>query len=77
MPISREELYREIFKLDEAERVALAGKLLDSLDEEVEEGVEAAWLAEIDRRITELDAGTVGTIPWAVVKSRLRQRPGG
>lgn len=77
MAIPREELYREILKLDEAERVALAGKLLDSLDKEVDEGVEAAWLAEIDRRIVELDAGTVDTIPWAIVKSRLRRRPGG
>lgn len=72
MTISREELYREVLKLDEAERATLAGKLLDSLDKDVEEGAEAAWLVEIERRVAELDAATVETIPWETVKSRFR-----
>lgn len=72
MAISRKELYREVLKLGETERAALAGKLLDSLDKDVEEGAEAAWLVEIERRMAELDAGTVETIPWETVKSRLR-----
>jgi hypothetical protein len=36
--------------------------------------VEAAWVAEIERRIAELDAGMVGTIPWHVVRDSLLRR---
>lgn len=77
MSVSREELFRQALQLDESERAALAGMLIDSIDSEVEEGVEAAWMAEIERRIVELDAGAVETIPWDVVRDGLRQRLGG
>jgi putative addiction module component (TIGR02574 family) len=74
MAVSRDELYRQALLLDQGERAALAGMLIDSIDNEREEGVEAAWVAEIERRIVELDACTVETIPWEVVRTGLRQR---
>jgi putative addiction module component (TIGR02574 family) len=43
-------------------------------DNEFEKDVEAAWKAEIERRVAELDAGVVETIPWDIVRDRLRQR---
>ena len=43
------------------------------LRHEVEEGVEAAWVAEIERRAAELDAGAAQAIPWEDVKARLLQ----
>ena len=58
-------LLKEALKLPPEARAALAGFLLDSLDEEVDEDAEAAWHAEIDRRIREIDSGTVKTIPWS------------
>jgi putative addiction module component (TIGR02574 family) len=73
----RERLFKEALRLDEAERAALAGMLIDSIDNDAEEGVEAAWLIEIERRIAELDAGTVETIPWDVVRDGLRRKLGG
>jgi putative addiction module component (TIGR02574 family) len=36
--------------------------------------VEAAWAEEVARRIAELDAGTVHTIPWEDVKKELFDR---
>ena len=57
--------------LDESERAALASLLIESLDMEVEEGVEAAWVAEIERRVAELDSGAAITVPWEEVKARL------
>jgi hypothetical protein len=33
--------------------------------------VEAAWSREIVRRVAELDAGTVQTIPWEEVREEL------
>lgn len=71
MATSVEELYREALDLGEGERAALAARLIDSLDAEIEEGVEPAWLAEVERRIEELDAGKVKTIPWDEVRARL------
>lgn len=77
MSALREKLFQEALRLDEAERAALAGMLIDSIDKDLEEGVEAAWVTEIERRIAELDAGTVETIPWDVVRDGLRRKLGG
>ena len=48
--------------------------LIEALDTEVDEGVDAAWRAEIERRMAELDAGSVETIPWEEVRARLYRR---
>lgn len=62
-------------RLDPEERVALTGLLIESLEPVSEEGVEEAWLAEIERRMAELDSGSVQTIPWEELRSRLNDRP--
>jgi putative addiction module component (TIGR02574 family) len=36
-----------------------------------EPDVEAAWSAEIERRLAEIDAGTVELIPWENVRKEL------
>jgi len=65
----------EALKLPVEARAALAGTLLDSLDEEVDEDAEAAWSAEIAKRVRELEDGTVKTVPWSEVRrSILRSR---
>ena len=55
-------------------RAAVAGSLLESLDDQVDEGAEAAWEAEIARRLDDLDKGKVKLIPWATVRRRLMGR---
>jgi putative addiction module component (TIGR02574 family) len=52
-------------------RAALAGSLLDTLDETLDEDVEASWEREIAARIEELDAGEAQAIPWTEVRRRL------
>jgi len=42
MATSVEELYQKALNLDARERAALAARLIESLDTEIEEGVEAA-----------------------------------
>jgi putative addiction module component (TIGR02574 family) len=37
----------------------------------LEPDIEAAWSAEIERRLVEIDAGTVELIPWNEVRSEL------
>jgi len=71
MATSRDEILRKALSLPEQDRADLIGALIDSLDAEVQEGVEAAWRAEIERRAQELDSGAVESIPWEVVKARL------
>lgn len=67
-------LLKEALKLPPEARAALAGSLLDSLDQEVDEDAEAAWHAEIDRRLRELDSGKVKTVPWAEARRRIASR---
>jgi putative addiction module component (TIGR02574 family) len=55
-------------------RAALAGHLLDSLDESVDEDVELAWSKEIARRIDDLDRGKVRTVPWSVARRQILGR---
>jgi len=71
MATSRDEILRKALSLPEQDRADLIGALIDSLDAEVQEGVEEAWRAEIERRAQELDTGAVESIPWEVVKARL------
>ena len=71
MAASRDDILRQALALPERDRADLIGALIDSLDAETEEGVEEAWRAEIERRALELDSGTVESIPWEVVKTRL------
>lgn len=71
MRLSHKEIFEEALHLDEGERAALASLLIESLDMEVEEGVEAAWVAEIERRVAALDSGSLTTVPWEEVKARL------
>ncbi|HTS37925.1 MAG TPA: addiction module protein [Candidatus Solibacter sp.] len=53
-------------------RAAIAGSLLESLDENPPDpAVEAAWSEEIARRIEELDSGKVKPIPWAEARRQI------
>lgn len=75
MTKTAQKLYEEAMRLDPKERAALTGLLIESLEPGSEEGVEQAWLAEIERRMTELDSGSVQTIPWEQLRARLYGDP--
>ncbi len=65
------QLLAEALQLPREERAALAGELIQSLDSEVDGDAEAAWSAEIRRRIERLDAGLAKTVPWAEARRRI------
>ena len=67
-------LWKEASELSEKDRADLAGLLIESLEGEPDEDVEAAWAAEIQRRVAELDRGVVKGIPWEEVRQRLIDR---
>jgi putative addiction module component (TIGR02574 family) len=68
------ELFKQASILSEEERATLAGLLIESLESEIDPDVEEAWRVEIERRVAELDSGTVETVPWEIVKAKLLRR---
>ena len=74
MPRDFKDVFRDAAELTEQDRATLAGLLIESLESEPDSEVEAAWALEIERRVAELRAGTVGTIPWDEVRKRLLDR---
>ena len=58
------ELPKKALTLSSEERAALAGSLLESLDDPAsDQRVEEAWDLEIQRRVEEIRFGKVQTIP--------------
>ena len=68
------DVWKEAAELSDEERATLAGLLIESLEGEPDLDVEAAWATEIEKRVAELDAGTVQSIPWEQVRQRLLDR---
>jgi len=67
-------ILKDALALPPEARAAVAGSLLESLDDQIDEGAEATWEAEIARRLNDLDTGKVKLIPWATVRRRLMGR---
>lgn len=67
-----ESILIEALKLPMQERAALVSRLLASLDEQVDEGVDAAWDEEIAKRLNEIDEGKVKMVPWETVRAEMR-----
>ena len=63
-------LLERALALSVEEQEALADSLISNLGGKVDEGVQAAWDAEIGKRIAELDSGQAKTISWAKVRRR-------
>lgn len=74
MKLDADSLLKEALKLPPEARAALAGCLLDSLEQGVDEDAEAAWQAEIERRLKELDSGKVKPISWLEARRRISGR---
>ena len=64
-------LLKEVLRLPAEARAALAAKLIDSLDSDVDEDAEDQWGEEIERRLAEIDSGRVVTIPWSEVRASI------
>src|SRR5262245_30809225 len=69
-------LLNNALRLTTAERAELAAELLASLDGEPEDDVEAAWAAEIQRRVERVKSGEAKGRPWSKVRERLDRHRG-
>ncbi len=63
-------LLQQALALSVEEQEALADSLISNLGGKVDEGVEAFWRTEIERRIADLDCGKAKTVPWEQVRKR-------
>jgi putative addiction module component (TIGR02574 family) len=72
-----EQLLQSALALPEDERLDLVEALLAECDRALARPFDDAWLAEIQRRSAEIDAGTAILTLWPEVKRRVRQRLGG
>jgi putative addiction module component (TIGR02574 family) len=68
-----ENIIKAAVKLPQKDRLRVVEQLLNTLEPEAEQDVDAAWAAEIERRSREIKEGTVRLLPWKEVKSRARK----
>jgi putative addiction module component (TIGR02574 family) len=59
-----EKILEDALQLPPEARAAVAGRLIESLDVEIDENAEAAWSAEISRRLVDFDSGGIKTVSW-------------
>jgi putative addiction module component (TIGR02574 family) len=69
-----EEHLQELLKLPTEERIRIAQLLLESVESDVDPDVEAAWSAEIRRRVQSVEDGTAVLVEWGEAKRRVRER---
>lgn len=69
-----DQLKAELDKLPVDQRAELAHYLIQSLDEEEDEGAEAAWDAELERRAAQITLGEAKGKPADKVLSELREK---
>ncbi len=65
------ELLAKALRLPPSERGELAARLIESLDPTTDNDIEAAWSAEIQQRIEELQTGKVKPIPWSEARLQI------
>ena len=67
-------ILQDVLALPEQERAEIAARLIESLDNGAEAGVDEAWAAEIERRCAALDAGQAVTSDWQDVRRRIESQ---
>jgi putative addiction module component (TIGR02574 family) len=72
--VSYDDVLNAALGLPEGDRVQLIDALITTVSPEDAAPLDDAWLAEIERRSQEFDAGLVQAIPWEEVKQRARLR---
>ncbi len=69
-------LTEEILSLPCEDRIRIVETILESLNAPDDKNIEQAWAVEAERRIDDLNAGQVQSIPGAEVFADIRQRLG-
>jgi len=72
--MTREDVFSKALDLPFEDRIRLVRDLLATLEAPADPDADRAWANEIERRIREVDDGTVQLIPWEEVRKRLESR---
>ena len=67
-----EQLAEDMMTLGKTERALLAHRLIESLDDEPDDGTEVEWRQEIDKRCLEIKTGAVVCQPVEDVITNIR-----
>jgi putative addiction module component (TIGR02574 family) len=72
--VTKKDLIEGALHLPPSERAEIAREIIASLDAAPEEGVQEAWLREIQRRAQEAQGGSVPLSDWGDVQKRIAKR---
>ncbi len=64
----------DVLSLPADQRLALVNRILESLNAATQPKIAALWTEEAERRIEQIDAGTVKPVPGEEVFKEARQR---
>jgi putative addiction module component (TIGR02574 family) len=67
------QVFDDALALDEDDRAKLAARLVESLDGDVHADAEDAWAAELERRLSRIDAGQAKLISMDEAVARLQR----
>jgi len=68
-----ESIISDAMLMPDEDRAMIAERLIASLDHEFERNTEIAWQAELQQRISDIDAGKIECLPWEQVRAQLRK----
>jgi len=74
MGTATDKILEEALSLPADEQASLAEKILKSLNLPTEDEVNRLWVEEAERRVSELEAGKVESIPGEQVFARIREK---
>ena len=74
MPSRADRIRAEALSLPAPERARLAHELIASLDETHDAEADEAWVAELERRATELGSRATALEDWSTVRARWAAR---
>jgi len=77
MDTQAEQVLQSALGLSADDRAEIAATLINSLDEDTAQDIEAAWAEEIKRRLDSIDKGEVQLIPAEEVMRSMRERLNG
>lgn len=69
-----DELVAQAEQLPLADRELLVDRLRQTLPTSIDPDIEAAWIAEAERRLDAIDRGEEKTVPWEKVRKDLGLR---
>jgi putative addiction module component (TIGR02574 family) len=74
MTTAHVEIENEVMQWAPADRISLAERLLESVNDFTAEDIDHAWRKEVARRVGEVESGTVAGIPSDEVFAEARKK---